>query len=554
MMATKERNFSPLEGLSLEELVPKDNFYRRLERAVDLSFVRELVRDRYALGGRPSVDPVVFFKLQLVLFFEDLRSERQLMEVAADRLSIRWYLGYDLLEPLPDHSSLTHIRQRYGLEVFRHFFEEIVELCIEAGLVWGKELYFDSTKVKANASMDSLLPRFAVEAHLERLFENEKTSEAEGGVSGSSAEIGLDALPMADDQDLRAKNAAKSDWISRNGAQDRSFKGQRPRTSDSRASKTDPSATPMKWPKKGGTSLGYQVHYAVDGGKARIILGVLVTPSEVTENRPMLDLLWRVRFRWRVHPRHVTGDAKYGTAENIAAVEREGIRAYMALHRSGGKPQKFKRDDFFYDAQKDLYICPAGEPLRPLGKKANKNHVGRVTTYRAKASSCKACQLRERCTSSKVGRNLRRGPLEGYVDRVRAYRGTEPYEKALRKRAVWVEPLFGEAKEWHGMDRFRLRMLEKANIEALMVAAGQNTKRLVASHGRGPRSVAQVMALRRPEPPPFCFSQRVRRGHRCAPRRRVKRTFSTRWVVFDTASREGCSRKPVFSRSHPYPI
>ena len=109
--------------------------------------------------------------------------------------------------------------------------------------------------------------------------------------------------------------------------------------------------------------------------------------------------------------------------------------------------------------------------MRPLGKKANENYIGRVTTYyRAKASSCKACQLRERCTSNKAGRNLRRGPLEEYVDRVRAYRGTEPYEKALRKRAVWVESLFGEAKEWHGMVRFRLRMLEKVNIEALLVA------------------------------------------------------------------------------------
>src|SRR4051794_29099962 len=169
-MAIKERHFSPLEDVSLEDLVPEDNFYRRLERTVDLSFVRELVSDRYASGGRPSVDPVVFFKLQLVLFFEDLRSERQLMEVAADRLSIRWYLGYDLIEPLPDHSSLTYIRQRYGLEVFRRFFEEIVELCVEAGLVWGKELYFDSTKVGVNAAVDSLAPRWAVEAHLDELF------------------------------------------------------------------------------------------------------------------------------------------------------------------------------------------------------------------------------------------------------------------------------------------------------------------------------------------------------------------------------------------------
>jgi transposase len=103
-MGIKERIFSPLpRNVSLEDLVPKDNFYRRLDRVLDLSFVRELVKDRYAPTGRPSVDPQVFFRLQLVMFFEDIRSERQLMEVAADRLSIRWFLGYDLHEPLPDH-------------------------------------------------------------------------------------------------------------------------------------------------------------------------------------------------------------------------------------------------------------------------------------------------------------------------------------------------------------------------------------------------------------------------------------------------------------------
>jgi hypothetical protein len=182
------------------------------------------------------------------------------------------------------------------------------------------------------------------------------------------------------------------------------------------------------------------------------------------------------------------------------------------------QPHKFRRDDFFYDAQKDLYVCPAGEPLRPLGKKSSEDYHdagAKVLTYRAKASSCRACQLRERCTSNKAGRNLRRGPLEEYVDLVRTYRGTEPYEKALRKRAVWVEPLFGEAKEWHGMVRFRLRILEKVNIEALMVAAGQNTKRLVASHGRGPKSVAQVAVLHLPEALPLCSRRRVRKRPRC---------------------------------------
>src|SRR6266446_4982663 len=179
MMGSKERHFAPLINVSLEELVPADHFYRHLERALDLTFVREFVHETYAGGGRSSIDPVVFFKLQLVMFFEGIRSERQLMRHAADRLSIRWYIGYDFGEPLPDHSSLTRIRERYGVEVFRRFFEAIVEQCQQAKLVWGRELYFDSTQVNANADLDSLAPRFAVEArealqeHLAALFEPE---------------------------------------------------------------------------------------------------------------------------------------------------------------------------------------------------------------------------------------------------------------------------------------------------------------------------------------------------------------------------------------------
>jgi transposase len=108
MMGTKVRSFCALpHDLSLEDLVPEDHFYRRLQARLDLSFVRKLVAPLYANGGRPSVDPVVFFKLQLVMFFEDLRSERQLMEVVSDRLSLRWYLGYDLFEPLPGFGRRT---------------------------------------------------------------------------------------------------------------------------------------------------------------------------------------------------------------------------------------------------------------------------------------------------------------------------------------------------------------------------------------------------------------------------------------------------------------
>src|SRR6266571_4527280 len=170
MMGSKERSFAPLVNVSLEELVPHDHFYRHLERTLDLSFVREFVQQTYAGGGRPSIDPIVFFKLQLVMFFEGIRAARQLMRHAADLLSVRWFIGYDLGEPLPDHSSLTRIRERYGVEVFRRFFEQIVEQCQHTKLVWGRELYIDGTKVQANASKDSLTPRFFVEAHLAALF------------------------------------------------------------------------------------------------------------------------------------------------------------------------------------------------------------------------------------------------------------------------------------------------------------------------------------------------------------------------------------------------
>ncbi len=172
MMGSKERHFAPLIHISLEELVPVDHFYGHLERTLDLSFVRELVQTTYAGGGHPSIDPVVFFKLQLVMFFEGIRSERQLMRHAADRLSVLWYLGYDLGEPLPDHSSLTRIRECYGVEVFRRFFD-----------AWGRELYIDSTQVNANADLDSLTPRFAVEAraalqtHLAALFSDEESQQ-----------------------------------------------------------------------------------------------------------------------------------------------------------------------------------------------------------------------------------------------------------------------------------------------------------------------------------------------------------------------------------------
>jgi transposase len=477
MMGTKERAFQRHAAVSLESLVPADHFYRHLETKLDLSFARDLVAERYSSIGRPSIDPVVFFKLQLCMFFEGIRSERQLMRVVADRLSLRWYIGYDLCETVPDHSSLTKIRERYGLEVFRRFFDEIVERCVEAGLVWGEEIYFDATKVEANASVDSVKPRFAVEAHLAELF-------AEGGTQAAGAPE-PEPLPVDLPEDalrgLAETNARRHDWIAEEGRQDRDgMRGDYRRVADFKASTTDPDATLM--PLKRGVHMGYHVHYAVDGGKARIILQALVTPSEVMENTPMLDLLWRSRFRWKLRPRQATGDTTYGTIDNIRAVEDAGIRAYVPLADWGRTPY-YGPSHFTYDPAEDAYRCPRGQPLRRYTAK----YTEEVWVYRALPDTCNACPVKPECTASHLGRTVHRSFHAEYLERVRSYHETEGYRKAMRKRRVWVEPLFGEGKQWHGLTRFRLRRLRRVNTETLLIATGQNLKRLLSWRGWGKR-------------------------------------------------------------------
>jgi transposase len=488
VMGTKDRVFAALPPLTLEDLVPPDHFYRHLEQSLDLSFVRDLVHDAYAETGRPSIDPIVFFKLQLVLFFEGLRSERQVLRVAADRLSLRWYLGYDLTESLPDHSSLTRIRERYGLEVFRRFFEAVVAQCAAAGLVWGQEVFVDATKVAANAALDSLHPRFAVEAHLARLFaaaedDGNEGSNGVGGERGDAPRRLPVALAEEAQEELADRATQRHDWIGRTGRPDRSQRsGTYRRTADFRVSTTDPDATPTPCG-DGRTRLGYQDHYVVDGGRARIILAALVAPAEVQENQPALDLLWRTRFRWKLHPQQVTGDTKYGTIQNIAAIEHQRIRAYFPLSEVGQRAGRFGEQDFIYDGAADAYRCPGGQTLRFLSHCRNTQR----RIYAAPAGACRACELRARCTSAQRGRRIGRHLDEAYLNRVRGYHTTEPYAKAMRKRQVWVEPLFAEAKAWHGLRRFRLRGLEKVNSEALLVAAGQNLKRLLGRRGWGHR-------------------------------------------------------------------
>jgi transposase len=487
----KPRRLDEPLAVSLEALVPADNFYRHLEAMLDLGFVRNWTRERYADRGRPSIDPVIFFKLQLVMFFEGIRSERRLIETASLNLAHRWYLGYALDEPLPDHSSLTRIRQRLGIDVFQRFFEKIVDLCQEAGLVWGRELYVDATKVEANADIDSLIPRFYHDAktHVAGLFaadlapdEHDDAADPPAGDERVSPE-GVVHLPSGVPPAVAESEQATRRKLleARRLDPTRSAVGSYRRTTDFRVSTTDPDATPM-WT-GAATALGYHDHYVVDGGTARIVLAALVTPADVMENVPLRDLLWRVCFRRKLWPEQVTGDTTYGTIENIVALEDAGIRAFFPLPDFDRRTPFFGKGTFTYDSDADVYRCPQGQVLPRRKTKYTEAEV----LYRADAAGCNACSVKTQCTGSDHGRMVHRSFSEDYLDTVRGYHETAVYQKAMRKRTVWVEPLFAEAKAWHGLRRLRLRGLKNANIQGLLIAAGQNLKRFLAATGWGRR-------------------------------------------------------------------
>jgi len=194
-------------------------------------------------------------------------------------------------------------------------------------------------------------------------------------------------LSEAQQEELASENATRHDWIAEEGRQQREVHGHYQRTSDFKVSTTDPDATPMRL-KGEGTHLGYHTHYVVDGGKARIILQVLVTPSEVMDNQPMRDLIFRTRFRWKLRPRFATGDTKYGTIENIKALEDTGIRAYVPLPDWEERYEVWSASHFRYEPQADQYRCPQGQLLHRVGGV----HPDGRQLYRAPASICNAAQ------------------------------------------------------------------------------------------------------------------------------------------------------------------
>jgi hypothetical protein len=207
-------------------------------------------------------------------------------------------------------------------------------------------------------------------------------------------------------------------------------------------------------------------------------LSALVAPASITDNTPLLDLVDWVRFRWSIKPKFAVGDTTDGTVPNIVGLEERGIKAYLPTSDFSRRTEDYPAKFFQYDSEKDHYVCPQGQIL-PL---VSRRTCEQVLIYKPKAEVCNACPVKDKCTGSKSGRHIFRSFFQEVLDNAETSRQTEAYLKAMRKRSMWVEPLFGEAKEFHRLRRFRLRRLSKVNIEGVMVAEGQNLKRLIQHH------------------------------------------------------------------------
>ena len=444
-----------LHMVTIEDLVPQEHFLRKLEAVLDLSFVYEETAGLYSRKyGRPPIDPVVLVKYLLVGFLYGIPSERQIEQRIQTDVALRWYLGIDLLERVPDHSTISQLRRRKPLfrKIFRRLFERVVNQCIAEGMVSGGLVLTDSTHVKANASRASEeqidMPE-SPGAYWERLDFYE--------------EEGLETLRQRTGR--RRKKRAKQ--IKKDN-----------RRTKKRVSRTDPEAGHMKRPGKPQGQY-YLSHQTLDSGHG-IIIGLTVTPGDVHDTVPYLEQLETIHQT--VLPLGAAAaDSAYDCPLAHRELEKLGITFFVRPQAVHDRTQvEFKRNAFSYQPDQDSYLCPQGKTLRPKG--LYRSASGLFWQYQAEKADCLCCPLRDKCLSEhdrRGARKLEDSYFKPSVQRSRSRQETEDYRQALKKRQIWCEGTFAIQKRCHNLTRLLRRGREAAEDHCLLSATALNLKRMV---------------------------------------------------------------------------
>jgi transposase len=441
-------------GVNLEARVRSNNPLRAVKARIQFQFVRDRVATFYGKDGNRSEDPIVIMKLMLLLFLENISSERELMRIVPERLDFLWFLNLDLDEEVVDHSVLSKARKRWGAEVFEGLFIEIVQQCVEAGLVDGNKIHMDGSFVEANASADSLRrgPSCLMEA-LRQVYRKEEAKLDEGG----------------EDKDPTGAALHKATVVS----------------------STDPDAAMGRKHSADRAKLRYKNHRAIDD-QCGVITAIETTPGDVMENRKLMDLVQQHEANTGRIVGVVVADAQYGTNENFAKCQERQIRSHMKdLRSTAARRDIFQQSDFQYDAETETYICPAGERL-----KRQKNVDRDFYMFVSNPKICRQCSLRTRCmTSERNIRKVKRHVAHEQIERARAESRSGWARRDRRRRKYLMEGSFAQATNRHGFKRARWRGLDRQHVQDLLIATCQNIQILIRNHRPKP-AAAMAVALR----------------------------------------------------------
>jgi len=421
----------------LSSLVPEDHILKQVDKVLDLSWLRGEVKDLYCCdNGRPGIDPEAAVRLMLAGFFQGIVHDRKLMREAQVNIAIRWFAGYRLDEGLPDHSSLTKIRQRWGDERFKKIFQKTVQGCVDAGLVSGETVHIDATLIRADVSWESLTTQ-----HVEAVIE-ENTADEE----------------------------------------DRPKRPGRPRKRQSKPKKrstTDPDATMTTSCNTFRMEPCYKQHAAVDDS-CGVIVDVDVTTGEQSEGSQLPEQIERIENNTGRKIKTVSADSAYAHGKNFELLEEKDIEAIIPPQAEHANPRHLPIRRFTYDAKNKVVKCPAGKILT----RRTENKQGWV--YRATVKDCRNCRLRKRCISE-IGTSRTIMISNGYEAMLRARRRHRRPDEKFRKtysRHRWkIEGMHGEAKTQHGLRRAVRRGLANVAIQAYLTAAVINLKRLAVHAG-----------------------------------------------------------------------
>jgi transposase len=441
-------------AVNLEKRVRANHPLRQVKARIDFSFVREEVAHCYGKKGNESVPPEVILKMMFLLFFDDIKSERELMEVIGERLDYLWFLDYGLEEKIPDHSVLSKARARWGKEVFESLFVRTVAQCVEAGLVDGSKLHVDASLIAADAAKESVIkgaPQLI--AALKRAY------------GATESKLEQSSMGEKDHQPVNERMMSQSDpdaALVRRGSGD-----SRPR---------------------------YKHHRVIDDSKG-VITATETTAGSIAENKKLMGLVAQHEKNTHCQTQIVVADHQYGTSENFVACQERGITTHMgdaaSKVRRGHDHSLFGEEAFTYDARRNLYWCPAGQSLKPLPLEPSRRRI----KYKAPASVCGACVLRAQCTRSPHGRTVHRHEKQLTLDVARAQAHSAAARRDRQRRHHLMERSFADATNNHHFKRARWRRLWRQQIQDYLIAAIQNVRILLAYQHRKQSAAAALLLL-----------------------------------------------------------